>query len=63
MKVYISVGTEGKQMETDAAKLVDDLKATDNKNLKLDFVPLPEEDHLTILHNSAYKGLLLQNKK
>lgn len=63
LKVYISVGTEGKQMEGDAAKLVDDLKATNNKNLKLDFVPLPAEDHLTILHNSAYKGLQLLNKK
>jgi len=63
LKVYISVGTEGKQMEDDAAKLVEDLKATGNKNLTVFFVPLPEEDHLTILHNSAYKAFGLLNKK
>lgn len=63
LKVYVSVGTEGKQMEDDAAALVQDLKAAGDKNMKIGFVPLPEEDHLTILHNSAYKALMLLNKK
>ncbi|TCD04597.1 alpha/beta hydrolase [Pedobacter frigidisoli] len=54
-KVYISVGTEGKKMEVDAKKLADLLKV--NKNISTTFNPMPKEDHLTILHNSAYQGL------
>ncbi|RYD78376.1 MAG: alpha/beta hydrolase, partial [Sphingobacteriales bacterium] len=60
--VYISVGTEGKQMEGDAKKLAEVFKAY--KNLNVRFMPLPEENHLTILHNSLYKGFgLLYPKK
>ena len=52
--VYISVGTEGKQMEGDARKLAEVLRGY--KKLNVSFMPLPEENHLTILHNSLYKG-------
>lgn len=54
--VYISVGTEGKIMEGDAAGLVSALKKSGKKNLQVDFVPLPKENHATILHNSVYEA-------
>jgi len=54
-RIYISVGEEGKQMKNDAKKLADLIQI--NKKLKITFVPLIQENHLTILHNSAYKGL------
>jgi predicted alpha/beta superfamily hydrolase len=54
-KIYISVGEEGKQMIGDAKKLTDLIQM--NKKLKTTFVPFMQETHLTILHNSAYKGL------
>lgn len=62
LKVYLSVGTEGKVMEGDAKKLAEILNQ--DTNIKLDFLPLPDENHLTILHNSIYKGFgLLYLKK
>ncbi|PWS30822.1 alpha/beta hydrolase [Pedobacter paludis] len=63
LRVYLSVGTEGKVMEGDTRKLAEILKQ--RTNLKLDFLPLPDESHLTILHNSIYKGfgILCQKKK
>lgn len=60
-KVYIAVGSEGKQMENDAKKLAEVLSK--NKNLKTTFEPLPKENHLTILHNSVYRGLENLNAK
>jgi len=54
-KIYISVGEEGKQMKDDAKNLADLIEM--NKKVKTTFVPLMLETHLTILHNSAYKGL------
>lgn len=62
-QVYVSVGSEGKVMETDARKLAELLQAANKKNLNTSFLPLPEENHATILHNSAYKGLELLNAK
>ena len=63
-KIFISVGTEGKQMEDDVRKLAEILHAADKSNLHLNFLPLPNETHLTILHNSVYKGFeLLYPKK
>jgi predicted alpha/beta superfamily hydrolase len=53
-KIYITVGTEGKQMEDDAKKLADTLQ-------EVIFAPMPEEDHLTILHNAVYKAFLRLN--
>lgn len=55
-QVYISVGSEGKQMEDDAKNLSQLLTSTAGKGLKVNFVPMPEENHLTILHNSVYKA-------
>ena len=54
--VYISVGTEGNVMEQDAADLVKVLQNSGKKNLKVDFVPLPKENHASILHNSVYEA-------
>jgi predicted alpha/beta superfamily hydrolase len=62
-KIYVSVGTEGKQMEDDARHLVDMIKSKGGAATKVFDAPMPEENHLTILHNSAYKGLELLNKK
>ncbi|WP_316798592.1 alpha/beta hydrolase [Pedobacter frigidisoli] len=59
LKVYISVGTEGKRMEDDAKLLANILK--DDKKISVSYVPMPEENHLTILHKSLYKGLQLLN--
>ncbi|HQW83784.1 MAG TPA: alpha/beta hydrolase-fold protein [Ferruginibacter sp.] len=56
LQVYISVGTEGKIMERDAKKLWNILNKLNRKNLKLDFVPLPDENHATILHESVYEA-------
>jgi predicted alpha/beta superfamily hydrolase len=53
-RVYVSVGTEGNQMEGDAKELLNLLRAA---KTHVDFQPLPDENHLTILHNSVYKGL------
>lgn len=55
--VYVSVGTEGKEMEEGAAGLVKALQNANKKNMKIDFVPLPKENHATILHNSIYEAL------
>jgi uncharacterized protein len=55
-KIFIAVGTEGKQMEDDAKMLAEKLKG-----LWVEFVPMPAETHLTILHNSVYKALQVLN--
>ena len=57
LQVYISVGTEGKIMEEDAKGIVAVLKKSNKKNLKLDFVLLPNENHATILHQAVYEAL------
>lgn len=54
--VYISVGTEGKEMEEGAAGLVKAIKNSGKKNIKIDFIPMPKENHATILHNSIYEA-------
>ncbi|MGB4844386.1 MAG: alpha/beta hydrolase-fold protein [Ferruginibacter sp.] len=56
LQVYISVGTEGKIMERDAKNIWEILKKSNRKNLQLDFLPLPEENHATILHRSVYEA-------
>jgi len=62
-KVYIAVGSEGKQMEADAKTLSEKLQALNLQDLKITFGPMPEESHLTILHHAAYKALESLNKK
>ncbi|KIO78471.1 esterase [Pedobacter lusitanus] len=63
IKAYVSVGTEGKIMENDAKKLAEILKGSADKNLQVTFNPMPAENHLTILHNSAYKAFEILNAK
>lgn len=63
IQVYISVGSEGKKMEGDAKQLAEILNASGKTNWHTDFVPLPDENHLTILHNAVYKALQALNIK
>ena len=44
-------------MEQDAADIAKALQQSGKKNMKVDFVPLPKENHATILHNSVYEAL------
>jgi len=53
-RIIITVGAEGKEMEGDAKKLSEILRLSGTTSLKFQF--LPEENHLTILHNSVYKS-------
>ena len=61
IKAYIAVGKEGDMMERPANKLVDILK--ESGNVKTYFQYLPDESHLTILHNALYKGFVMMNEK
>jgi predicted alpha/beta superfamily hydrolase len=64
MHIYISAGNEGKIMEGDAKHFAEILETSGKKELYINFVSLPEENHLTILHNSVYKGFqILYPKK
>lgn len=58
--VYISVGAEGDVMEKGAKQIADILQSSNAKNLKVDFLPLPKENHATILHQSLYEAFKLQ---
>jgi uncharacterized protein len=60
--VYVSVGTEGEQMEKDAKKLSEMLESIATRNLNITFDFLPKENHVTILHNSVYSALETLNK-
>lgn len=55
--VYVSVGSEGKVMENDAKSLADLLSKA---KMKTDFLPLPKENHATILHESVYQAFKIQ---
>lgn len=57
-QIFIVVGKEGKQMEDDAKALATKLQAA---KASVTFAPMPEENHLTILHNAAYKALQVLN--
>lgn len=64
MRIIISVGAEGKEMEGDAKKLSEILQTSGGKRYYTTFLSLPKEDHLTILHNSVYQSFeLLYPKK
>ncbi|MXN92804.1 alpha/beta hydrolase [Flavobacterium sp. Sd200] len=57
--VYISVGKqEHKVMQKDAKELYDVLNSLTRKNLKLDYLPMPLDNHATILHRSIYEAFL-----
>lgn len=60
-KIFIAVGTEGKKMEDDAKTLSEKLRSAPIMGMLVEFAPMPEETHLTILHNSVYKGLQVLN--
>jgi len=55
--VYVSVGSEGKVMENDAKALADLLLKA---KIRTDFLPLPNENHATILHESIYQAFKIQ---
>ena len=50
-------------MEDDAKKLEEVLQQSGKADLKVLFAPMPEENHLTILHNSVYKAFTMIYKK
>lgn len=58
--VYISVGTEGEVMERTAKNIAAVLKESGKKNLNVDFLPLPKENHATILHQSIYEAFKIR---
>lgn len=63
-EIFIAVGNEGKQMENDAKRLSEILQDKSKlPSLKVTFTPMPQENHLTILHNSVYKALESLNQK
>ena len=57
-KVCIAVGNEGKQMEDDAAKLAEALNMNKGSGATVISIPMPAENHLTILHNALYNAFL-----
>lgn len=58
--VYISVGgQEEKIMQKEAKELSAILQKANKTNLKLDFLPLPKENHATILHQSITEAFKL----
>lgn len=61
--VFIAVGDEGEQMQDDATRLATVLQDARQKGLYTNFLYMPKETHLTILHNSVYKALQILNIK
>ncbi len=59
LRVYISVGAEGKMMEGGALHITEILKKSGKKHLQVDFISLPKENHATILHQSINDALKL----
>ncbi len=58
-RLIIMVGSEGHEMERDARSFATTLKTVSTGSVEL--VHMPEEDHLTILHNALYKAILMLN--
>lgn len=54
--VFVSVGKEGKIMETDARRLVDLLKKDTANPVSVDFQYFGDENHATIFHLAVYKA-------
>lgn len=64
--VYIGVGKEGltpteipRVMEVDANLLAEKIKEAGNKNMKVHFDYLPQENHATILHQAVHNAFKL----
>lgn len=57
--VYISVGKqEDKLMQKEAKELYDILSSSGMKSLRLDYMPMPLDNHATILNRSIYEAFL-----
>lgn len=56
--VYITVGNEEQKMVDDAKNFNAILQAPMSFSLTSYYTQLPEEDHLTILHNAVYKAFV-----
>ena len=54
--VFVSVGKEGKIMETDANQLVELLKKSTASAVSVDFQYFADENHATIFHLAVYKA-------
>ncbi|MEP6615955.1 MAG: alpha/beta hydrolase-fold protein [Ginsengibacter sp.] len=66
--VYIGVGKEGltpgdqaRVMEVDANLLAEKIQSLQNKNVKVYFDYLPQEDHATVSHQAIFNALRLLN--
>lgn len=57
--VFVSVGTEGRVMESEANKISEILKRAGKKHLTVDFKFMPDENHASILHQSLNEGFKL----
>ena len=64
--IYIGVEKEGltpsdtpRVMEVDANLLVEKIKATKSKNVKVYFDYLPQEDHATVMHQAVFNAFRL----
>lgn len=62
LHIFLAVGKEGKQMETDANNLTLSIKKYGPKNTGMLYQPFPKENHLTILHNAIYAALVWRFK-
>ncbi len=65
-QVYIGVGKEGftptkipRVMEVDANILADKIRSENNKNVKVYYDYLPDENHATIMHHALFNALNL----
>ena len=58
-KVYVSVGTEGSEMEDGVDRLVEALRMHAPPGVTWYEAPFPEETHATILHRSLYRAFEL----
>lgn len=56
--VYVSLGKEHPVMQEVADKLVEAIRGGNNKNIRLIYKPMPEEDHATILHRAVYQAFV-----
>ncbi|MFN0030780.1 MAG: alpha/beta hydrolase [Flavobacteriales bacterium] len=54
--IFITVGNEDDQMEDEAKRLYELLDDATGGGWSHSFYPMPEESHLTILHNALYKA-------
>ena len=61
-KVFLSVGTEGKQMENDVDRFAGILRRVSSSEFKVYYYPLPAENHATILHRAVYRAFEVMNE-